>query len=84
MKATFRVMVTPDGLPGKATYSNVVKLVNEPTITVSKSGSGVTITFAGKLVSSTNPAGPYTEVVGAQSPYVIANPTGTVFYRALK
>jgi hypothetical protein len=87
MKATFRVMVTPYAVPGKVIYSNVVKLLTEPTtptISISRSGGGVSITFTGKLVSATNAQGPYTEVVGAQSPYPITTPTGTVFYRSVK
>ena len=83
--ARFQVLAK---VPGKELASNTVKLtrgpVGPPEIGIARSGLTITITFTGKLQSSANVAGPYTEVGGAQSPYPVPNPTGTSFFRAVK
>ncbi|HOK76373.1 MAG TPA: immunoglobulin domain-containing protein [Verrucomicrobiota bacterium] len=82
--AKFRVVAY---VPGKSITSNEVKLLTEqveqPTISIAKSNQGVVITFTGTLQSSTSVAGGYTDVPGATSPYVVSNPTGTVFFRSV-
>jgi len=82
--AKFRVVAY---VPGKSITSNEVKLLTEqveqPTISIAKSAQGVVITFTGTLQSSTSVAGGYTDVPGATSPYVVNNPTGTVFFRSV-
>lgn len=84
MNASFRVQVTAFGIPGKVIYSNVVRLVvPRPTISISKSADGVSIAFTGTLQSSTAVKGTYQDVPDAKSPYVIATPTGTMFYRSV-
>jgi hypothetical protein len=87
MRATFRVVASVYGIPGKVIYSNVVKLVTEigpPTLSIATSGSTLTITYTGTLQSSTSVDAGYQPVSGAQSPYVVNNPTGTVFYRSAR
>ena len=86
MPATFRLKAM---VPGKSITSDVVKLVTsvvepKPTVAIAKSGSGISITFTGKLQSSATVAGPYQDVAGAQSPYAVPNPTGTMFFRSAK
>jgi hypothetical protein len=54
-----------------------------PTVSVSRSGGTVTITFSGTLQSSATVNGTYANVPGAASPYTV--PTGAAaaqFYRA--
>lgn len=84
-KARFRVLVK---VPGKELASNVVKLTKDPpgppVISIASPGGTVTITFTGKLTAATKVDGTYTEVIGAQSPYPVANPTTMMFYRAEK
>jgi len=82
MTATFRLVVSA---PARSVTSNVVKLVTqavEPTISIAVSGTGLTITYTGTLQSCATVGGTYADVTGAQSPYVIANPTGNMFYRS--
>jgi hypothetical protein len=52
------------------------------TVSVSKSGSTVTITFTGTLFSSPTVDGTYTAVAGATSPYPVPTTAGAAFYRA--
>jgi hypothetical protein len=87
MRATFRVMVSQLAVPGKVIYSNVVKLVTvipPPTLSIAKSGPGISITYTGTLQSCDTVNGTYQNVNGAPNPYVVADPTGTVFYRSAK
>lgn len=83
-QATFRLVVS---VPGKSIISNEVKLltgaVETPTVAVSKSGTSITLTYTGTLQSSASVSGPYNDVQGAQSPYVVSNPTGVMFYRCV-
>jgi hypothetical protein len=61
--------------------------VTQPTLSVAKNADGTfTLTYTGKLYSSTNAAGPYTVVSGAATPFPV-NPKATgaaknMFYRA--
>jgi hypothetical protein len=52
------------------------------TVSVSKSGSTVTITFTGTLFSSPTVDGTYTAVAGATSPYTVPTTAGAAFFRA--
>jgi hypothetical protein len=53
-----------------------------PTLSITREGGNVVVTFEGVLESSTSVEGPYGEVPGATSPYT-TTPTGeAVFYRA--
>ncbi len=54
---------------------------NKPTITIGKDGSGVKITWTGKLESASSVAGPWVEETGT-SPLTVGNPAGAKFYRA--
>jgi hypothetical protein len=82
--ATFQVVIS---VPGKALNSNVVKLLKEgeakPTIAIQAAAGNLTITYTGALQSSATVNGTYTDVAGATSPYQVANPTGTLFFRAV-
>jgi hypothetical protein len=54
-----------------------------PTINLSYSGGQVVIIYTGTLLSSTNVAGPYSQVIGATtSPYTVAPTRSVVFYRS--
>jgi hypothetical protein len=56
----------------------------EPAITISRTATGITITFDGTLQSATSVTGPFTNVTGAASPYT-ASPEGEArFYRAVR
>lgn len=47
-----------------------------------RSGNSITIVWTGSaLESAPTPSGPWTEVTGAASPHIIANPTGNQFFR---
>lgn len=53
-----------------------------PFIKATRSGSGVTIDWAGTILESAPaPNGPWTAVAGAGHPYVVNAPTGAQFYR---
>ncbi|MBI2929720.1 MAG: immunoglobulin domain-containing protein [Verrucomicrobia bacterium] len=82
--ARFRVLAK---VPGKELASSTVKLtrgpVGPPDLAIARSGLTITITFTGKLQSSATVAGGYTDVGGAQSPYPVPNPTGTLFFRSV-
>jgi hypothetical protein len=83
--ARFRVLIR---VPGKDLPSNVVKLtsgpVGPPEISIALAGTAVRVTFTGKLQSAANVAGPYSDVTGAVSPYTVNNPSGKMFFRAVK
>ncbi len=85
MLASFRVMATVYGVPGMVIYSEVVKLtVPKPTLAIERSPTGITVTFTGSLQSSTSIMGAFNPVAGATSPYTVPDPTGTLFFRAVK
>jgi hypothetical protein len=52
-----------------------------PTISISRSGNNISIIYTGTLLSSTNVAGPYTQVQGASSPYPVPMTAPQTFYR---
>lgn len=54
-----------------------------PTISIARNGAGVVITFTGKLLAADKPEGPYTEVMGATSPYPLPASGKARFFRAL-
>jgi hypothetical protein len=84
-EAKFRVVAT---VPGKSIASDEVKLVTgvvePPEITIEKSAAGITITFTGTLQSSATIDGSFQDVAGAQSPYVVPDPAGALFFRSVK
>lgn len=84
MNASFRLVVTAYGIPGKVIYSDVVKLAATPTISISRSDTGIAVSYIGTLESATAVDGAFTPVQGAQNPHLIANPTGTMFFRSVK
>jgi len=85
MLASFRVMATVYGVPGMVIYSEVAKLtVPKPTISIARSPTGISVTFTGTLQSSTSIMGAFNPVAGATSPYTVPDPTGTLFFRAVK
>jgi hypothetical protein len=60
---------------------NLAVVVSVPTITLTRIGNSLVITYTGTLLSSANVEGPYTPVAGATSPYTVPS-TGTQrFYR---
>jgi hypothetical protein len=65
-------LVTPGSSP----------VVTTPTISISTVAGVTTITFTGRLTSSTTANGPYTDVTGATSPYTVNTGTGSTFYRS--
>jgi hypothetical protein len=52
-----------------------------PTIFISRSGNNISLTYTGTLLSSTNVAGPYSQVQGASSPYPVPTTAPQTFYR---
>ncbi len=83
LNARFRVVAS---VPGKSLASSVVKLIEggaiTPEIAIARSGATITVTFTGKLQSASNPAGPYTDVAGATSPYPVPAAAGPLFFRS--
>ena len=84
--AQFRVVAIVDG---KSLTSDVVKLLTQgeetpPEISITATGGALSITFTGRLQSSTSVNGPYADVVGATSPYPVPDPTGMMFFRSVK
>ncbi|MFO1496975.1 MAG: LamG-like jellyroll fold domain-containing protein [Verrucomicrobiota bacterium] len=69
---------------------NAVQLVGPsstpvgPSISVSKTASGLTITFEGKLQSADQVQGPYADVQNAASPYNTTAAGAAKFYRAVQ
>ncbi|HRY50245.1 MAG TPA: immunoglobulin domain-containing protein [Candidatus Paceibacterota bacterium] len=84
-QASFRVVAT---VPGKSVASQEAKLVTgiveAPEISIERSAAGITLTYTGTLQSSTTVEGPFQNVAGAQSPYVVPNPAGAQFFRSVK
>lgn len=65
-----------------AQISGLYTVANPPvtaTISLSKSGGNLVLTYTGTLVSSTNVAGPYLAVPSATSPYTVS-PTGAQMF----
>lgn len=83
--AQFRLVVSA---PAKSLTSNVVRLitgaVEAPEIAITRSAAQVTITYTGTLQSAATVNGPYQDVAGAQSPYVVPASAGAAFYRSVK
>ncbi|MBL9135193.1 MAG: immunoglobulin domain-containing protein [Verrucomicrobiales bacterium] len=81
--AQFRVVA---GVPGKGVPSNAVKLVKggttTPEISISRSGANLSVVFTGKLQVGATVNGPFTDVPGATSPYVVPTTAGSSFYRS--
>jgi hypothetical protein len=79
--ARFRVVAK---VPGNELISNTVKLTGGtagPTISISNSGGGVTITYTGTLQSSPTVNGTFSPVQGATSPYPVTIGSGNMFFR---
>jgi hypothetical protein len=56
-----------------------------PTLSLSRTGEVITVTFTGSLQSSTSIRGPLLNVTGAASPDAVPAPTGGCpFYRSIK
>lgn len=53
-----------------------------PTISATRTATGLEITFTGRLQSADNAAGPYTDVAGATSPAAIQTTSPAKFYRS--
>ncbi|MHC1767937.1 MAG: PA14 domain-containing protein [Verrucomicrobiia bacterium] len=87
LNAKFRLQAT---VPGKNILSDTVKIVEgggpveTPAISIARSGATITVTYTGTLQFATAVNGPYLNVAGAQSPYVVPPPPGNIFYRAVK
>jgi hypothetical protein len=93
--AAFSTPLSPDSILSLYTGSVPTDLPNEtllaywnfndsstPTIGIARVAGKVTINFVGKLYSATVVTGPYTEVVGASSPYTPPSTTANTYYRA--
>jgi len=52
-------------------------------IKIARSGSQISLTFAGTLVSATSLNGPWTVVAKQSSPMLVTPGTGSLFYRVL-
>ena len=68
---------------------NAVQLVvapaSAPAISVTRTASGISITYEGKLQSSDAVNGPYTDVAGAASPFAVTvSGSAKKFYRATR
>jgi hypothetical protein len=60
-----------------------VVVATQPTVSISKSGATITISYSGTLQSSTNVNGGYLDVAGATSPYTVpAGGPAAKFYRS--
>jgi hypothetical protein len=83
--ATFRLVAS---VLGKSITSQVVRLttgvVEPPEVSISVVGGQVTLQFTGRLQSAAQVNGPYTDVAGAQSPYVINPPAAKAFFRSVR
>jgi hypothetical protein len=64
-----------------AQIQHLYAVATVPTITLTRSGSQVVITYTGTLLSSTNVTGTYTPVAGASSPYSSPPSGDQKFYR---
>jgi len=63
-------------------FGDVVAVLPPPTLSVSRSGGNIIITYTGVLQSSTIVTGSYTDVVGATSPYSTPATGPERYYRA--
>ena len=52
-----------------------------PTLSASRTATGLTITFTGTLQSADTITGTFTDVAGAASPYAVTSATGQKFFR---
>jgi hypothetical protein len=60
---------------------NLAVVVSVPTITVTRIGNSLVITYTGTLLSATEVEGPYTPVSGATSPYTVPSTDLQLFFR---
>ena len=83
ISASYRLVA---GVPGKLVPSAEVKVTPpRPTLSLSRTGDAITVTFTGNLQSATSISGPFSNVTGATSPYTVPAPTGgNLFFRSLK
>lgn len=82
--AQYRVLAE---VPGKSVGSSAVKLLQggaAPEISIAKTGETATVTFTGRLQVANTVLGPYADVAGATSPYVVPVGTGPSFYRSAR
>jgi len=92
--ANIKVEATTDGGLGFGTNPrapiNAIQLVAPassappPSLSATRTATGLSITFTGKLQSADNVAGPYTDVAGATSPAAITASGAGKFYRSAK
>jgi hypothetical protein len=61
---------------------NLAVVVATPTISLTRIGNSLIISYTGTLLSSANAQGPYTPVAGATSPYTVPLTDAQHFYRA--
>jgi hypothetical protein len=57
-------------------------VVVDPTISVSKNGASVVVTYTGTLESAAQVTGPWTPVTGATSPLTVSPTEPSRFYRS--
>lgn len=83
MTASFRVLA---GVPGRYVPSSVVKVVApRPSLSLTPTATGVSVSFTGTLQSSPSISGPFVNVGGASSPYVINAPSADAqFFRSVQ
>ncbi len=83
ISASYRLLA---GVPGKVVPSAEVKVTPpRPTLSLSRTGDAITVTFTGNLQSATSISGAFSNVTGATSPYTVPAPTGgSLFYRSSK
>lgn len=83
MTASFRVLA---GVPGKYIPSSVVKVVApRPSLAFTPTATGVSVSFTGTLQSAPSISGPFVNVGGASSPYVINAPSAaSQFFRSVQ
>jgi len=53
-----------------------------PTLSYARTAAGMTLTYTGTLQSADNPAGPWTNVTGATSPFAVTADQDQKYYRA--
>src|SRR5207249_3438966 len=54
-----------------------------PTLSITRTGTGLSITFTGTLQSADDVTGPFTDVAGATSPFAITPNANHKFYRSI-
>jgi hypothetical protein len=76
-----RTLINDTSNPNALLAYQAVTATAKPTVSIGKLGNTLTITFTGKLQSSSTVNGGYTDVAGATNPYTVPNTTGAQFYR---